>query len=171
MTGIAIVVYLNQQPYEPRERDYAYAASFYAFAIWIGLGVIQLIEWLGKVLKGNLSVAVVFVVTLVLVPGLMAQQNWDDHDRANKYACRDFAANYLNSCDPQGILFTNGDNDTFPLWYDQEVEGIGTDVRVVNLMLASGPWYINQLYNKVYDSDPIPLTLTKKDYQQGTNDI
>jgi hypothetical protein len=101
----------------------------------------------------------------------MAKENWDDHDRSGKYACRDFAANYLNSCEPQGILFTNGDNDTFPLWYDQEVEGIGTDVRVVNLMLASGPWYINQLYKKAYNSNPIPLTLKPEQYRQGTNDI
>jgi len=171
MTGLAILVYLNQQPYEPRERDYAYAASFYAFAIWIGLGIIPLINWLKKKLSENISVIVVFVLTLVLVPGIMAKENWDDHDRSGKYACRDFAANYLNSCGPQGILFTNGDNDTFPLWYDQEVEGIGTDVRVVNLMLASGPWYINQLYQKAYLSEPIPLTLSKEQYQQGTNDI
>ena len=171
MTGLAIVVYLNQQPYEPRERDYAYAASFYAFAIWIGLGIIPIVNYLKKKLAENLSVAIVFVLCLVLVPGIMAKENWDDHDRSGKYACRDFAAGYLKSCDKQGILFTNGDNDTFPLWYDQEVEGIGTDVRVVNLMLASGPWYINQLYKKAYESEPIPLTLNKDQYRQGTNDI
>ena len=171
MTGLAILVYLNQQPYEPRERDYAYAASFYAFAIWIGLGIIPLINWLQKKLSGNLSVIIVFALTLVLVPGIMAKENWNDHDRSGKYACRDFAADYLKSCQPQGILFTNGDNDTFPLWYDQEVEGIGTDVRVVNLMLASGPWYINQLYQQAYESKPIPLTLSKDQYRQGTNDI
>jgi hypothetical protein len=171
MTGLAIVVYLNQQPYEPRERDYAYAASFYAFAIWIGLGVIQLITWLKKHVNETVSIAGVTLVTLVLVPGLMGQQNWDDHNRAKKYACRDFAANYLNSCDPQGILFTNGDNDTFPLWYDQEVEGIRTDVRVVNLMLASGSWYIDQLYRKTYDSEKLAFTLPKDDYRPGTNDI
>ncbi|MDP1621293.1 MAG: DUF2723 domain-containing protein [Bacteroidales bacterium] len=171
MTGLAILVYLNQQPYEPRERDYAYAASFYAFAIWIGLGIIPLINYLKKKLPENISVVTVFGVCLLLVPGIMAKENWDDHDRSGKYACRDFAANYLNSCDPQGILFTNGDNDTFPLWYDQEVEGIGTDVRVVNLMLSSGPWYINQLYQKAYESEPIPLSLSKEQYRQGTNDI
>ena len=171
MTGLAIVVYLNQQPYEPRERDYAYAASFYAFAIWIGIGVIQLIEWMKQRVNERISIGVVFIVTLILVPVLMAQQNWDDHDRSGKYSCRDFAANYLNSCAPQAILFTNGDNDTFPLWYDQEVEGIRTDVRVVNLMLASGAWYINQLYKKMYDSEPIPFTLPQKDYRPGTNDI
>ncbi|MEI7895912.1 MAG: DUF2723 domain-containing protein [bacterium] len=171
MTGLAILVYLNQQPYEPRERDYAYAASFYAFAIWIGLGIIPLVNFLKRKLSENLSVAIVFGLCLLLVPGIMAKENWNDHDRSGKYTCRDFAANYLNSCGPQGILFTNGDNDTFPLWYDQEVEGIGTDVRVVNLMLASGPWYINQLYKKAYNSNPIPLTLDPEQYRQGTNDI
>ncbi len=171
MTGLAIVVYLNQQPYEPRERDYAYAASFYAFAIWIGLGLIPLINALKSKLNGNLAVVLVFLVTLLAVPGIMAKENWDDHDRSGKYACRDFAANYMNSCEPQGILFTNGDNDTFPLWYSQEVEGVGTDIRVVNLMLASGPWYINQLYQQAYNSLPIPLTLVKEQYRQGTNDI
>lgn len=171
MTGLAILVYLNQQPYEPRERDYAYAASFYAFAIWIGIGVIQLIQWIQKKMSEKLSIGVVFAVTLILVPGLMAQQNWDDHDRSGKYACRDFAADYLNSCEPQAILFTNGDNDTFPLWYDQEVEGIRTDVRVVNLMLASGAWYIDQLYKKMYESEPIPLSIPQKEYRPGSNDI
>jgi hypothetical protein len=171
MTGVAIVVYLNQQPYEPRERDYAYAASFYAFAMWIGMGVIQLVEWLSKKMNPRLSLILVTVLTFFLVPVIMAQQNWDDHDRSGKYACRDFAADYLTSCAPQGVLFTNGDNDTFPLWYDQEVEGIGTNVRVVNLMLASGPWYINQLFRETYDSHPLPFTLPKEDYQQGTNDI
>lgn len=171
MTGLAIVVYLNQQPYEPRERDYAYAASFYAFAIWIGLGVVPLVNWLRKKLRENLSVILVFGLTLILVPGIMAKENWDDHDRSGKYACRDFASDYLKSCDSQGILFTNGDNDTFPLWYAQEVEGVKTDVRVVNLMLSSGPWYIDQLYTKFYDSEPIPFTLAKEQYRQGTNDI
>ncbi|MEI7980560.1 MAG: DUF2723 domain-containing protein [Bacteroidota bacterium] len=171
MTGLAILVYLNQQPYEPRERDYAYAASFYAFAIWIGLGIIPLVNWLKKKLSENVSLIIVFILTLVLVPGIMAKENWNDHDRSGKYACRDFAADYLKSSDPQGILFTNGDNDTFPLWYDQEVEGIGTDIRVVNLMLSSGPWYINQLYKKAYESEPIPFTLSQEQYRQGTNDI
>jgi hypothetical protein len=173
MTGLAIVVYLNQQPYEPRERDYSYAGSTYAFAMWIGLGVIYLVNLLKNKLKMKEMIAVVSVtlVTMILVPGIMAEQNWDDHDRSGKYSCRDFAANYLNSCDKGGILFTNGDNDTFPLWYDQEVEGIRTDVRVVNLMLASGSWYIDQMYKKAYDSDPLPFTLAQNQYQPGTNDI
>lgn len=171
MTGLAIVVYLNQQPFEPRERDYAYAGSFYAFAIWIGLGVIALVNSINKYIKKeHISIAVVTLLTLILVPGIMAMENWDDHSRAGKYACRDYAANYLNSCDKNSILFTNGDNDTFPLWYDQEVEGIRTDVRVVNLMLASGSWYIDQMYRKTYDSDPIPFTMPKAMYQPGSND-
>ncbi|MEI6898854.1 MAG: DUF2723 domain-containing protein, partial [Bacteroidota bacterium] len=171
MTGIAIAVYLNQKPYEPRERDYAYAGSFYAFAIWIGFGVIYLINLLNKYLKKEfLAIGIVSLLTLILVPGILAKENWDDHDRSGKYACRDFAGNYLNSCDKQGILFTNGDNDTFPLWYDQEVEGTRTDVRVVNLMLASGSWYINQMYKQAYDSRPLPFTLAEDQYKPGTND-
>ncbi|MDP4282290.1 MAG: DUF2723 domain-containing protein [Bacteroidota bacterium] len=172
MTGVAIVIYLNQQPFEPRERDYAYAGSTYAYAIWIGLGVIYLIGLLNKYLKKEmLSIGLVTLLVLLLVPGIMAKENWNDHDRSGKYACRDFAAGYLNSCDKDGIVFTNGDNDTFPLWYDQEVEGIKTDVRVVNLMLASGSWYIDQMYKKMYNSDPLPFTLSKEQYRDGTNDI
>jgi len=170
MTGLAIIAYLNQKPFEPRERDYSYCGSTYAFAIWVGLGVLYLIDLLKRKLKENLSVIIVFVTSLVLVPGIMAQQNWDDHDRSDKYSCRDFAANYLNSCSKNGILITNGDNDTFPLWYDQEVEGIRTDVRVVNNMLASGAWYIDQMFRKTYESDPLPFTLSRAQYQPGTND-
>jgi hypothetical protein len=172
MTGLAIVIYLNQKPFEPRERDYSYCGSTYAFAIWIGLGVIYLIELAKKILKReNLSILLVSLVCLILVPGIMAQQNWDDHDRSGKYSCRDYAANYLNSCDKQGILFVNGDNDTFPLWYDQEVEGIGTDKRVVNLMLASGSWYIDELFKKAYESEPCPFEIPQEKYQPGKNDI
>ena len=172
MTGLAIISYLNQQPYEPRERDYSYAGSFYAFSIWIGIGVLSLIEVVVKKLKLKdlMAVGVVAVLTTLLVPGLMAQQNWDDHDRSGKYSTRDFASDYLNSCDKNAILFTNGDNDTFPLWYCQEVEGIRTDVRIVNLELSSGSWYIDQLYSKVYNSDPIPFTLSKDQYEPGSND-
>ncbi|MFO8130360.1 MAG: DUF2723 domain-containing protein [Bacteroidales bacterium] len=170
MTGIAIVIYLNQYPYQPRERDYAYAGSFYAFAIWIGLGVLSLHNAIGKMIRNKTVVAIaVTVVSLILVPGVLARDGWDDHDRSGKYATRDFAINYLNSCDPNAILITNGDNDTFPLWYAQEVEGIRTDVRVVNYMLASGYWYVHQLMNKVYDSDPLPFTLTREQYNKGVN--
>jgi tetratricopeptide (TPR) repeat protein len=172
MTGLAIVVYLNQKPFEPRERDYSYCGSTFAFSIWIGLGVICLINGTKKILKrDNLSVVLVLLLCLILVPGIMAEENWDDHDRSGKYSCRDYAANYLNSCDRQGILFTNGDNDTFPLWYDQEVEGIRTDVRVVNLALASGYWYIDGLFKKSYESEPCPFAIPHEKYQPGINEI
>jgi hypothetical protein len=172
MTGLAIITYLNQQPYEPRERDYSYAGSCYAFSIWIGMGVLSLIEAAIRKLKLKdlLAVGIVTVITTLLVPGIMAEQNWDDHDRSGKYATRDFASDYTNSCDKNAILFTNGDNDTFPLWYSQEVEGVRTDVRIVNLELASGSWYIDQLFNKAYDSDPLPFSLTREQYQPGSND-
>ena len=172
MTGLAIISYLNQQPYEPRERDYSYAGSCYAFSIWIGIGVLSLIELALKKLKLKDFIAIggVTVLATILVPGIMAQQNWDDHDRSGKYAARDFASDYTNSCDKNAILFTNGDNDTFPLWYSQEVEGVRTDVRIVNLELASGSWYIDQLYNKEYNSEPIPFSLTREQYQPGSND-
>jgi len=172
MTGLAIVVYLNQYPYQPRERDYAYAGSFYAFAIWIGLSVIFFFNGLRKILKNQkVSAIVVTVAGLLLVPTIMAVEGWDAHDRSGKYAARDFAVNYLTSCEENGILFTNGDNDTFPLWYAQEVEGVRTDVRVVNYMLASGDWYIHQMYEKMYESEPLPFTLNKEDYTKGTNDV
>ncbi|KAF0199066.1 MAG: Uncharacterized protein FD166_691 [Bacteroidetes bacterium] len=171
MTGIAIVVYLNQTPFQPRERDYAYAGSFYAFAIWIGLGVMSIYEALSKKVSPLVSAAAVTLACIVLVPGIMAAENWDDHNRANKYAARDFAANYLNSCDRNAVLITNGDNDTFPLWYAQEVEGIRTDIRVVNYMLASGDWYVHQLSRKIYDSDPLKFTLTPKQYNKGVNEF
>ncbi len=169
MTGIAIIVYLNQYPYQPRERDYAYAGSTYAFAIWIGMGVLALYNLLKKVLNANVSAIVVTGVSLILVPGIMASEGWDDHDRSGKYAAREFARNYLESCEPNAILFTNGDNDTFPLWYVQEVEGVRTDVRVVNYMLASGEWYIHQKMRKVYDSERLPFTLDYDDYEKGSN--
>lgn len=169
MTGAAIVVYLNQYPYQPRERDYAYAGSAYAFAMWIGLGVLAIYNLLRKVINPKLSAIIATVLSLVLVPGLMASEGWDDHDRSGKYAARDFAINYLESCEPNAILFTNGDNDTFPLWYVQEVEGIRTDVRVVNFMLASGEWYIHQMMRKIYDSEKLPFTLKAEDYEKGTN--
>ena len=170
-TGIAIVLYLNQTPYQPRERDYAYAGSFYAYAIWIGLGVLLLIEWLSKFIKQPLSVFVTTAVCLIFVPALMAKENWDDHDRSNRYTARDFASNYLNSCERNAIIFTNGDNDTFPLWYAQEVEGIRTDVRVVNLSYLSADWYLEQMHQKAYLSDPLPFSFTREQVLQGKRDI
>ncbi len=171
MTGIAITIYLNQYPYQPRERDYAYAGSFYAFSIWIGLGVLSIYNALTKKVKDEKLIAIATTVAcLILVPGVLANDGWDDHNRSNKYAARDFAINYLNSCAPNAILITNGDNDTFPLWYAQEVEGVRTDVRVVNYMLASGYWYVHQLDNKVYDSERLPFTLTSDQYNKGVNE-
>lgn len=169
LTGIAIIVYLNQYPYQPRERDYAYAGSTYAFAMWIGMGVLALYNLLKKVMNARISAVLVIAVSLVLVPGIMASEGWDDHDRSGKYAAREFARNYLESCEPNAILFTNGDNDTFPLWYVQEVEGVRTDVRVVNYMLASGEWYIHQKMRKVYESERLPFTLDYDDYEKGSN--
>lgn len=170
LTGLAIVIYLNQTPYQPRERDYAYVGSFYAFAIWIGLGVYALADLFSKKISFKVSTLLAFVIGMLAAPVIMAKDGWDDHDRSHRYTARDFAANYLNSCAPNAILFTNGDNDTFPLWYAQEVEGIRTDVRVVNLSLSNTDWYIEQLRRKAYDSDPLPLSLTEDQYRQGTRD-
>ncbi|MGM0496657.1 MAG: protein O-mannosyl-transferase family [Bacteroidota bacterium] len=169
-TGLAIVVYLNQYPLQPRERDYAYAGSFYAFSVWIGLGVLALYDALKTKAPKIISAAAAILIPLFLVPGIMAKENWDDHDRSNRYAARDFAYNYLNSCAPNAILFTHGDNDTFPLWYAQEVEGVRTDVRVVNLSLLNTDWYINQMKRKAYDSEPVPFSLKENQYKQGTRD-
>ena len=173
LTGIAIVVYLNQTPYQPRERDYAYAGSFYAFCIWIGLGVLGIIKAIDKYLpklSGTVTAAVVAIFCLG-VPALMAQQNWDDHDRSNRYTCRDFGQNYLSSCKPNAIIFTMGDNDTFPLWYNQEVEGFRTDVRVCNLSYLQADWYINQMKRGAYKSAPLPITWEYKDYEPGKNEV
>ena len=174
LTGLAIVMYLNQTPYQPRERDYAYAGSFYAFCIWIGLGVLALIDWCNSALKTNAGkTAIALLITLVtlLVPVQMASQNWDDHDRSNRYACRDFGANYLKSCEEQAILFSNGDNDTFPLWYNQEVEEVGTDKRVCNLSYLQTDWYISQMKRPYYESQALPITWEYKDYMPGKNEI
>ncbi len=168
-TGLAIVVYTNHKPFEPRERDYAFVGSFYVFAIWIGLGVIAIYEWLGKY-RSSLSASIITVVALI-IPTLMAAQNWDDHDRSDRYTAREIAKMYLNSCEPNAILFTNGDNDTFPLWYVQEVEGYRTDVRIVNLSLLNTDWYIDMMKRKFYDGDAVPFSLEKKDYVQGTRDV
>ncbi|MBI4647151.1 MAG: DUF2723 domain-containing protein, partial [Bacteroidia bacterium] len=221
-TGIAIVIYLNQYPHQPRERDYAYSASFYAFSIWIGLGVAGLYEYskkatalcyiyyaagagiilcliallfktltfgyslfyisligaalvglimaYGIVIKNNFVRAAVIVIVCLYIPYLLTKNNWDDHDRSSRRTARDFACNYLNSCTKNAILFTNGDNDTFPLWYVQEVEGIRTDVRVINLSLLNTDWYIDQMKRKAYDSDAIPFSLQPHQYVQGTRD-
>ncbi|MCX6284495.1 MAG: hypothetical protein NTW31_09705 [Bacteroidetes bacterium] len=170
MTGLAIVIYLNQYSPQPRERDYAFAGSFYAFAIWIGYGVIFLAETLGRWMKANLALIISLVLGLITV-GVMAQQGWDDHDRSGRYTALAMAENYLNSCAPNSILFTNGDNDTFPLWYAQEVEKIRTDVRVVNLSLLNMDWYIDQMTRKAYDSDPVPFSMTREKYRQGNHDV
>ena len=171
MTGIAIVGYLNQYPFQPRERDYAYAGSFYTFAIWIGLGVLGISEVLRRKLPGVLAPIAVSLACLLIVPGLLARENWDDHDRSGRYTARDFAYNYLNSCAPNAILFTNGDNDTFPLWYIQEVEGVRTDIRVVNLSYLSADWYIEQVARKAYDSDAVPFAMTPDQYRTGKRDF
>jgi alkylated DNA nucleotide flippase Atl1 len=226
-TGIAIVIYLNQAPYQPRERDYAYVGSFYAFAIWIGLGVYALydaarslkqrelmnvvgvaigigvlkfvIEWLGggdhatslsllymavvggaalalfhfmgRVLRNDAMQGILATAVGMAVPIVMVADGWDDHDRSIRKPARDLASNYLESCAPNGILFTNGDNDTFPLWYAQEVEGIRTDVRVVNLSLLNTDWYVDQMRRKAYDSDPVPFNMPHELYRQGTRDV
>ena len=226
LTGVAIVIYLNQKPAEPRERDYAYAASFYAFSIWIGLGIWALFDFarnanfnqLKKILlyagggslfvllvqyiSGNgmalglslsyisgvsvlllclmyflnekyKSKAIVPMVPIILglfVPSTLAYNNWDDHNRSNRSTARDFAANYLNSCDYNAILFTNGDNDTFPLWYIQEVEGVRTDVRVANMSLLSTDWHINQMKKRAYESDPLPINMRESVYRSGSRD-
>src|ERR1019366_4326213 len=170
-TGIAIVIYLNPKPYEPRERDYAYAVSFYAFAFWIGLGVLAIYDFLEKKMSQTASAITATTLCLLAVPTIMAKEGWDDHDRSKRTIARDFAADYLNSCAPNAILFTNGDNDTFPLWYAQDVEGIRTDVRVICLELLNTDWYIDQMVRKAYDSDPVPFSFTQEQYRQGTRDV
>lgn len=173
MTGLAIVLYLNQTPQQPRERDYAYAGSFYAYAIWCGLGVLAIYDMLKKKLKGNdVAVAGVVGVACLLVPIQMASQTWDDHDRSGRYTCRDFGQNYLMTLQDKGnpIIFTNGDNDTFPLWYNQETEGVRTDARVCNLSYLQTDWYIDQMKRPAYDSPSVPITWPRIDFCSGTND-
>ena len=171
MTGLAIVLYLNQTPQQPRERDYAYAESFYAFAIWIGLGVAAIAEWLRNKM-GEKPAAVLASVIGLLVPIQMVSQTWDDHDRSGRYTCRDFGQNYLSTVQAEGnpIIFTNGDNDTFPLWYNQETEGFRTDVRVCNLSYLQTDWYIDQMRRPAYDSPSVPIDWDRIDYVQGHNE-
>ena len=173
MTGLAIVIYLNQTPGQPRERDYAYAGSFYAFAIWCGMGVAAIIDEINRRLKGHetLLAAIVGVVCL-LVPIQMASQTWDDHDRSGRYTCRDFGQNYLMSLQQSGnpIIFTNGDNDTFPLWYNQDTEGVRTDARVCNLSYLQTDWYIDQMCRPAYDSPSVPISWSRLEYCSGTNE-
>ena len=185
LTGIAIIIYLNQTPYQPRERDYAYAGSFYVFAIWIGLAVMAIKEWFdglfgkeiprenGETVGAKTSVATASVASVLAlaVAVLMGCQNWDDHDRSGRYTAVDEAYNYLNSCEENGILITHGDNDTFPLWYAQEVEGIRTDVRIMNTSLLGMDWYIDQMKCRCNKSAPLPISLPRKDYLYGTNDF
>jgi len=172
MTGIAIIIYLNQTPYQPRERDYSYIGSFYAFSIWVGLGALALIEFLQKKLGGKYSAIAGTALCILLVPTIMAKENWNNHDRSGRYTTRDVAINYLESCAPNAIIFTMGDNDTFPLWYVQEVEGIRTDIKVVNLSLLNTDWYIDgMMRRKTYDAAPLPMSMQPLQYRDGTRDF
>ncbi len=170
LTGVGLVVYLNSPPVEPRERDYIYVGSFYFLAIWAGLGVMQLAEWLSLIVKQPQVRWALLTVLSFSAPAILAQQNWDDHDRSGRYHQIDFAKNLLNSCAPNAILFTGGDNDTFPLWYVQEVEGFRTDVRVCNLSLLGTDWYIDQMKRQTYQSSPLPIVLNKDQFLEGVND-
>ncbi|MDR2586562.1 MAG: DUF2723 domain-containing protein [Prevotellaceae bacterium] len=170
LTGLAIVLYLNQTPLQARERDYAYAGSFYAFAIWIGIGVMAIYDLLKKSKMNQVVCACVAGGVCLIVPIQMGSQTWDDHDRSHRYTARDMAYNYLMTCDPQGILVTIGDNDTFPLWYAQEVEGVRTDVRILNTSLLGTDWYIDQMKYRLYESLPLPFTVPRELYVGGTND-
>ena len=173
MTGLAIVIYLNQTPGQPRERDYAYAGSFYAYAIWCGMGVAAIIDLLArKMKKENVALAAAIAVVALFVPIQMASQTWDDHDRSGRYTCRDFGQNYLQSLQQQGnpVIFTNGDNDTFPLWYNQDVEQQRTDARVCNLSYLQTDWYIDQMVRPAWNSPSLPITWPRYDYCSGTNE-
>lgn len=169
-TGLAIVLYLNQNPLQPRERDYAYAGSFYAFTIWIGLGVIGISEWLKK-LNGKTAAGLATAIGLLAGPVILAKDGWDDHDRSQKFLARDIAIDYLESCAPNAILFTYGDNDTYPLWYVQEVENVRPDVRVVNLSLLSADWYVRQMTKKVNEAEALPIDIPEEKYVKGVRDV
>ncbi len=171
MTGIAIILYLNQTPYQPRERDYSYTGSFFAFSIWIGLGALALIDALSKKVNFKASIAIVTVACLLLVPGIMAKEGWSNHDRSNRTTVIDVAKNYLEACAPNAILITEGDNDTFPLWYAQEVEGVRTDVKIINSSLFNTDWYIDYMARrKFYDAEPLPMSMKPEQYRDGTRD-
>ncbi len=163
-------MYLNQYPYQPRERDYAYTGSFYAFAIWIGLAVPALYSILNRLVKGVPGAVLATGVSLVLVPGILASENWHDHDRSGRYMVRDYAINYLESCAPNAILFTYGDNDTFPLWYVQEVEGVRPDIKIINLSYLGMDWYITQQKMKTNEAAPVPFSFDKEKYYMGRMD-
>ena len=170
MTGLAIVVYLNQTPLQPRERDYAYAGSFYAFAIWIGLGVAFVVDFMQRVFKDSTVLSVVLsCLGCLLIPLQMASQTWDNHDRSGRYACRDFGVNYLESMQREGhpVILTSGDNDTFPLWYNHEVEGVRTDTRDCNLEYLQTDWYIDQMKRPAYNSPALPISMSHDDYKEG----
>ncbi len=171
LTGVALVVYLNSPPTEPRERDYIYVGSYYIFCIWIGFGVISIAEGIAAFVKNATARAGLATAVGLIVPAIMGFKGWDNHDRSNRYHSVDFAKNLLNSCAPNAILFTGGDNDTFPLWYVQEVEGFRTDVRVCNLSLLGTDWYIDQMKRQTYESEPLPISLDRDNYMYGKNDI
>jgi len=170
MTGLAIQFYTNIRPFEPRERDYSVVGSFYVFALWIGFGVYAIYDLLQDKIKSKVLAPTVTLACLIIVPGILAANNWDDHDRSGRHTANAMARKYLESCAPNAILFTIGDNDSFPLWYLQEIEGVRTDVRVVNTSLFQTDWYIDQMKRKAYESDPIPSQLTHKQYRAGTRD-
>ena len=170
-TGIAIVIYLNQTPIQPRERDYAYAGSFYAFSIWIGLAVLAFYSMVKKFANGPVVAGAITLISFILVPGIMVSQNWDDHDRSGRYMARDYAINYLESCAPNALLFTYGDNDTFPLWYVQEVEGVRPDIRIINLSYLGMDWYIEQQTRAINGAEPVKFSFTRDKYYMGIRDV
>ena len=169
-TGIALKIYLNERPFEPRERDYALVGSFYVFAMWIGFGIYGIYDGIKKFIQPKVAIPLVLVISLLAAPVLLAKENWDDHNRSNKYTALAMAKKYLDSCEPNAILFTIGDNDTFPLWYAQEIEGYRTDVRIVNTSLFMTDWYIDQMKRKAYDSDPVPISFSREQYRGSNRD-
>ncbi len=171
MTGIAIIIYLNQTPFQPRERDYSYIGSFYAFSIWVGLGVLAISSFLSSLIKSKYTPAIATAICILAVPTIMAKENWNNHDRSGRYVTLDIAINYLESCAPNAVLFTNGDNDTFPLLYAQEVEGIRTDIKIINMSLVNTDWYINDMARrKFYEAEPLPMRMEPHHYRDGTRD-